>query len=122
MRSTDKLGMARPRQHEIRDRQLNIKLSARELDFVLRQAAASGLRPAAYGRACLLTEWRVSELCIAAAPHLDPLFQVQLSRLGNNLNQIARRMHISGESAPPTLDPLLQEIRMLIKRSDSGDR
>ncbi len=121
MRSTGKVAMARPRQHEIRDRQVNIKLTAKELEFVRRRAAAEGLRPVEYGRARLLAEWCVNEARIAAAPHLDPLFQVQLSRLGNNLNQIARRMHGFGEPGPPTLEPLLQEIRALIRRSETRD-
>lgn len=114
--------MARPRQHELRDRQINIKLTAREFDLVRARAAAHGMRPGDYGRARLLAEWRVSEIAVASAPHLDPLFQVQLSRLGNNLNQIARRMHSFGEPIPPILDPLLQEIRTLINRSGFRDR
>ncbi len=113
--------MARPRQQEIRDRQLNIKLTASELEFLRRRAAAERLRPGEYGRARLLAEWRVVEARVAAEPHLDPLFQVQLSRLGNNLNQIARRLHSIGEPGPATLEPLLQEIRSLINRSQAGD-
>lgn len=113
--------MARPRQHEIRDRQINIKLTSSEFEFVCRRAAAERLRPGEYGRARLLAEWRVTEAKVAAEPHLDPLFQVHLSRLGNNLNQIARRMHSFAEPSPPTLEPLLQEIRSLINRSQTGD-
>ncbi|EJW10836.1 hypothetical protein A33M_3997 [Rhodovulum sp. PH10] len=75
-----------------------------------------------YGRARLLGEWRITEAAVAAMPHCDPLFQVQLSRLGNNLNQITRRLHSVNKPSPPTLEPLLQEIRALIHRAGRHDR
>ena len=37
--------------------------------------------------------------------------ECQWSRLGNNLNQIARRLNTVGMPAPPTLEPLLRDIR-----------
>jgi hypothetical protein len=114
--------MARPRQIEVRDRQMNIKLTAREFEFVCQCAAASGVRPVDYGRARLLMEWRASEAIVGVGPKSDPAFRVQLSRIGNNLNQIVRRMNSFDEPCPPTLEPLLQEIRSLINRSEDGDR
>jgi len=112
--------MARPKHNDIRDRQLNLKLTAAEFERLRRRAAASGMRLVDFGRARLLAEWRVTETAVAATPHLDPLFQAQLSRLGNNLNQIARRMHAFQEPAPPALAPLLDELRTLINRGASA--
>jgi hypothetical protein len=76
------------------------------------------MRPVDYGRARLLGQ-RGGEAAAsgAPAPHLDPLFLVELSRLGNNLNQIARWMNRFRQPAPPSLEPLLQEIRRLIAKA-----
>jgi hypothetical protein len=115
--------MARPKQHELRDRQFNLKLTARELEMVQQRAAARGMRVAHYGRAQLLAEWRMTEAtALARTPHLDPLFLASLSRVGNNLNQIARKMNTFNQPAPASLEALLQEIRTLISRGGGGDR
>jgi DNA polymerase III delta subunit len=45
---------------------------------------------------------------------LDPLLLVQLSRIGNNLNQIARRLNELALPAPEALEPLLAEIRRIL--------
>jgi hypothetical protein len=104
--------MARPTKHEKRDRQLNLKLTRREFDYVCARAARQ--RPVDFARAQLLADRPVRTH--AQHGHLDPLFLLQLSRLGNNLNQIARRLH--GRPAPPPagLGPLLNEIRDLIRK------
>jgi hypothetical protein len=114
--------MARPRSIELRERQINIKLTEREFEFVCQCAAASGMRAVEYSRARLLTEWRASEAITAGRSKEDPTYRVQLSRLGNNLNQIVRRMNSFDEPCPPSLEPLLQEIRTLITRSGGDDR
>ena len=106
--------MARPTKHEKRDRQLNLKLTRREFDFVCARAAQRALRPVDYARAQLLAE-RTAHTH-AQHGHLDPLFLLQLSRLGNNLNQIARRLNGARTSAPEELVPLLAEIRSLIRK------
>jgi hypothetical protein len=115
--------MARPKQHEIRDRQLNLnlKLTAREHEMVQRYAAARNMRPVDYGRAQLFGESHAAAARAGSSgPYLDPLFQASLSRLGNNLNQIARQLNALRYPAPPTLEPLLLEIRALINRGCSG--
>jgi hypothetical protein len=106
--------MARPTKHEKRDQQFNLKLTRREFDFVCARAARLALRPVDYARAQLLAEWRVRTH--AQHGHLDPLFLLQLSRLGNNLNQIARRLHATRTAAPQALGALLEEIRELIRK------
>ena len=101
---------------------MNIKLTEREFEFVCQCAAVKGMRPVDYSRARLLTEWQASSAIVTVGAKSDPAFRVQLSRLGNNLNQIVRRMNTYDEPGPPTLEPLLQEIRTLITRGDGDDR
>jgi hypothetical protein len=106
--------MARPTKHEKRERQLNLKLTRREFDFVCARAARRSLRPVDYAREQLLAERPVRTH--AQHGHLDPLFLLQLSRLGNNLNQIARRLNVMRMAEPEGFGPLLEEIRGLIRK------
>jgi hypothetical protein len=97
-----------------------MSLTTRELELLRARAAAAGMRPVDYGRAQLFADRRSSRAPVALAPHLDPLFLACLSRLGNNLNQIPRRLNATRQPAPPTLEPLLREIRILIGRGGAG--
>lgn len=106
----------RPKLDIVRDRQFNVGLTQREHELLLQRAARAGMRPVDYGRARLFAEWRISAQHASGAAHLDPLFLNALVRLGNNLNQIARRLNTIGQPAPPSLEPLLGEIRQLIAR------
>jgi hypothetical protein len=106
--------MARPTKHEKRDKQLNLKLTRREFDYVCARAKRRALRPVDFARGQLLSERPVRT--DAPRGHLDPLFLLQLSRLGNNLNQIARRLNVMRMGAPEGLVPLLEEIRGLIRK------
>ena|SRR5215207_981755 len=110
--------MGRPPKEIKRNRQFNVGLTAPEHELLFARAARACMRPVDYGRARLLGQ-RGGEAAPsgAPAPHLDPLFLVQLSRLGNNLNQIVRGMNRFQQPAPPSLEPLLQEIRRLIARA-----
>lgn len=112
--------MGRPPNKIKRDRQFNVGLTAYEHDLLLARAARAGMRPVDYGRARLLgtTQGKVTALG-APAPHLDPLLVVQLSKIGNNLNQIARRLNTLDFPPPPSLDPLLRQIRTLITQAGS---
>lgn len=106
--------MGRPTIKIKRDQQFNIGLSKAESEWLHQRAAATGMRPVDYGRAKLFAK-RVS----GEAPgvhHLDPLFLVSLSRIGNNLNQIARRLHKTAQPAPPSLEPLLRELQALLRK------
>src|ERR1044071_8534516 len=115
--------MGRPPVEIERNRQFNVGLTPPEHDLLLARAARAGMRPVDYGRAKLLG---AADCGIhahdAPAPHLDPLLLVTLSRLGNNLNQIARRLNTLDLPAPPSLEPLLQMIRSLITRAAARDR
>jgi hypothetical protein len=121
MRSADKrCRMGRPTKKEKRDQQLNIKLTLREIDFVRARANAARMRPVDYGRALLLADRPASRAATNAAPHLDTLFLVQLSRIGNNLNQIARKFNQTGVSPPAALEDLLSAIRELIRKGSGN--
>jgi Bacterial mobilisation protein (MobC) len=111
--------MTDTKQKSIRSRQFNVAVTRDELKRIHARAAARGMRPVDYGRARLLAEWRAG--APASAPHLDPLLLAALSRLGNNLNQIARRLNTLDLPAPPTLEPLLREIRGIINGGLSRD-
>jgi hypothetical protein len=96
--------------------QLKLNLTATEYECVVRRARAVGMRPTHFGRALLSKD---------TAPPLDPhkpgnverLSYLALSRLGNNLNQMVRRMHQTGEPAPADLEPLLEDIRQIMDRA-----
>ncbi len=109
--------MARPRLHEKRDQQLNLKLTRREMAWVRAAAEVANMQPVDFGRARLL-----ADAPMFAKP--DPwaqeqtLLRVQLARLGNNLNQIARIMHANGGVPPQELTALLRDIRAVFNRSE----
>jgi hypothetical protein len=112
--------MGRPTKKERRDQQVNIKLTLREIDFVRARAGAAGMRPVDFGRAQLLADRPLPRAASSTAPHLDTLFLLQLSRIGNNLNQIARKFNQTGFCPPVALENLLSDIRDLIRKG-SGD-
>jgi hypothetical protein len=112
--------MGRPTKSEKRDRQLNLKLTARELDWVRARAAKAGMRAVDFARAQLFVERRLRASRRPQVAHLDPLFIAQVSRIGNNLNQMTRSFHRGQISAPAELGPLLQAIRDVVNKG-AGD-
>ncbi len=44
------------------------------------------------------------------------LIYAQLVRLGNNLNQMVRHLHATGDPLPADLEPLLRDIRQILTR------
>jgi ABC-type transporter Mla subunit MlaD len=109
--------MGRPTKSDKRDRQFNLRLTVRELEWVRARAVATGMQAADYGRAQLLAERPVRALRKALAAHLDPLLLAHLSRLGNNLNQIARALNSRRMPVPPDLGALLAAIREIIRKA-----
>jgi hypothetical protein len=114
MRSAVSEAMGRPKLHITRDRQFNVGLTAAELAELQRAARLAGMRPVDYGRAKLLSRPGHIARTEYAVRQLDPLLLVQLSRIGNNLNQIARRLNELALPAPQELEPLLAEIRGIL--------
>jgi hypothetical protein len=106
--------MGRPKLFITRDRQFNVGLTAAELAEVQRAARLAGMRPVDYGRAKLLSRSGRIARTEYSVRQLDPLLLVQLSRIGNNLNQIARRLNELALPVPEALEPLLGEIRSIL--------
>lgn len=107
-----------------RDQQLNFSLTRDELTRLRRRADQAGMRLLDFGRILLLREGgdagalRAGSDGCEASPEARErrLLGTALIRVGNNLNQIARRLHSRDEPAPAALEPLLTEIRALINR------
>jgi len=113
--------MPRPEQKIKRDEQLNLRLTAYERESLSRRAAKAGLRLADFGRWLLLSDRRVVVRNAPPAPEIEHLLFEQLKRLGNNLNQVARRLNAMNLPAPPSLEPLLRDIRALLDRGFRRD-
>lgn len=117
--------MPRPPSNNRRDQQLNFSLTRDELTGLRSRADAAGMHLVEFGRDLLLR--RRAPSARQADPELADAQRVltraaqllvhELRRLGNNLNQIARRLNSREETAPPSLEPLLREIRTLLNRS-----
>jgi hypothetical protein len=108
--------MGRPRKIEPRNRQLNLSLTAAEYDGIAKRAQALGLRPVHFGRTVLLGVTNRSPEGQEPANNALRLVYVQLSRLGNNLNQMVRHLHLTNDPLPADLEPLLIDIRQIIAR------
>jgi hypothetical protein len=106
--------MGRPRTSEPRDRQLNLSLTTTEYESVVRRAKALGMRPVHFGRAVLLGRGGVAVSKHEPADNTSRLLHAQLVRLGNNLNQMVRHLHQTGDPLPADLEPLLMDIRRII--------
>jgi Mobilization protein NikA len=125
----EELGSPNPRTHALcqgnkmktykkpdaRCHQLNLSLTAVELEDIKRRAEALGMRPVHFARVAMLNAVPSppqSSAESAASRHI----RLQLARLGNNLNQMVRGMHQNRVPLPNDLEPLLKDIRALIGR------
>ena len=113
--------MGRPKKSEPRDRQLNLSLTAAEYESLVRRAQAVGMRPVHFGRALIFDQSR-KILTSSEISNIARLNLGQLVRLGNNLNQMVRHLHQTGDPLPPDLEPLLTDIRRIIARGCGDDR
>lgn len=107
--------MGRPKLPNTRDKQFNVGLTGDEFAALHRAARVAGMRPVDYGRSLLLARRLPMRRVADATPQLDPLLLVQISRIGNNLNQIARRLHELAMPVPDELPELLSEIRSVLR-------
>jgi hypothetical protein len=115
--------MIRPRTSEPRDKQFNLSLTASELASIQQRAEAVGMRPVHFGRALLLDENRnINSVKNEIGGNVERLIYAQLVRLGNNLNQLVRHLHRTGEPLPTDLTPLLTDIRQIMARGGGDDR
>jgi hypothetical protein len=113
--------VGRPKANEPRCHQLNLSLSATEFASIEARAAALGMRTAHFGRALLL-EPEGHAAARQPESNREQLIYGQLVRLGNNLNQLVRHLHRTGDPLPPDLEPLLRDIRHVITRECGDDR
>jgi len=108
--------MGRPIKSEPRNRQLNFSLTESELETIRQRAAMVGMRPVHFGRGLLLGSGRKAPSARAPESNVGSLIHAQLVRLGNNLNQMVRHLHETGDPLPADLEPLLRDIRQIIAR------
>ena len=109
--------MARPKTTVLRDRQLNISLTQREFEAVRVRAERAGLRLTEFARAVLLSQQLTLAEPRAADSVGQRLIHAQLQRLGNNLNQMVRHVHATGDPMPADLEPLLRDIRAAVQQA-----
>ena len=114
--------MGRPRKSEPRSQQFNLSLTESELASIKKRAQALGMRPVHFGRAVLLDQGGKYAPKHDREDNIDRLVYAQLVRLGNNLNQMVRHLHQTGDPLPPDLEPLLMDIRQIITRRCRDDR
>lgn len=112
----ERLIMARPKKEKKRDQQLNLGLTEDELKAVRARAFAAGMRIVDYARHLLLGGRNASARLDKQPTRIERLVIVQLKRLGNNLNQIARVLNTYPGPAPPSLEPLLRDIRRMLAK------
>jgi hypothetical protein len=104
--------MGRPKVHEVRSMQLKLNLTAKEYEGLVRRAEAVGMRLTHFSRAIVVST-------DASAPrekisdNTEKLIYLALMRVGNNLNQMMRYLHRTGEPVPADLGPLLSDIRQI---------
>src|ERR1700722_326457 len=108
--------MGRPTKSEPRCEQLNLSLTASELASIRKRADAVGMRPVHFSRILVLDAQRQAPGNREQFRNVERLVYGQLVRLGNNLNQMVRHLHRTGDPLPPDLEPLLTDIRQIIAR------
>ena len=108
--------MGRPTKSEPRCEQLNLSLTASELASIRKRADAVGMRPVHFSRIFVLDAQRQAPGNREQFRNVERLVYGQLVRLGNNLNQMVRHLHRTGDPLPPDLEPLLTDIRQIIAR------
>jgi hypothetical protein len=109
--------VARPKISDPRTEQLNISLTRAELDSIKNRAESVGMRPVHFGRSLLLQKGKQLDPGATEKSSLDKLIFLQLSRLGNNLNQLVRHLHATGDPLPADAEPLLKDIRQILMRA-----
>jgi hypothetical protein len=108
--------MGRPTKAQPRSKQLNLSLTVSEFERVKERAESVGMRPVHFGRALVLDERITPSSPANPDSNRVKLIYSQLSRLGNNLNQLVRHFHRHGGPLPAELEPLLRDIRRLVAR------
>lgn len=83
--------MARPKKHDLekRDQRLNLRLTLAEVEHLRDQAEAAGLPLSEYARRRV-----VGHVVVPAPQRVDAALVSEINRVGVNVNQLARAIHI----------------------------
>jgi hypothetical protein len=109
--------MARPRQAEVRDQRVNVRLTLDELVHLNERAFRAGQSVSDYLRAAALASNGHRRAARPPLFAMEPASFHQIRRLGVNLNQIARRLNAQDLPAPPELAPLLADIQAALRKA-----
>jgi hypothetical protein len=109
--------MGRPKVSNLRDMQLKLNLTATEYECVVRRAKAAGMRPTPFGREVILKKVVALGPCPDEPSNPITLDYLALRSLGNDLNQMVRHIHRTGEPPTNDLESLLADIRRIVDRA-----
>lgn len=87
----------------------SVRCTEEELAAVRERAAAAGLTESAYLRR-IATTGRI----VVKQARADAALTAQLQRIGVNLNQMTRAMHIKGGDVPLALQDVLADVQTLL--------
>ena len=110
--------MARPRKHPAEQRSArlpNARVTPAELADVERQALTAGLATAEFVRRCVL-----GQQIIARRSRIEDAAIVELIRVGNNLNQMARATNSGHPPGSAELRAALDQLRSMLERLADG--
>lgn len=97
---------------------LTFRVSEEERAIIHHLAALSNRRPSVFMREACLSP----RIVVLQTMKLDPLAHHDLSRVGNLLNQIARHLHMTGDSRRlAEIDGLLLHLRTLLDRTGADE-
>jgi Bacterial mobilisation protein (MobC) len=110
--------MARPKKAEgdHRDQWLGFRVSASELEAIEREADRLKLSQSDYLRHCATKR---TLRVVADSKKADPVLIGHLLAIGNNLNQIARKLN-STDRVPDNLNETLQIVQRLLIEAGKG--
>jgi len=108
--------MARPRQGEVRDQRVNVRLTVDEFVRLHERASRAGQSVSDCLRAAALAAPGLCGRCASGnALAMNPATFHQIRLLGASLSEIARRLDGQNHSTPPELAPLLADVREALK-------
>ena len=110
--------MARPKteQSKLKTAWLGIRLSIAEREAIDNAAAKVALKPSEYVRRCALNG---TVRVIHDKRKADPALMLNLLAIGNNLNQIARKLNAT-DNAPANLEETITVLHDLLKTAGQG--
>lgn len=110
--------MPRPPSVNPRSKQLGVALTQDEYAIVTERADAVGLRPVDYARAAMLGQMIVAAKAVTMSRY-DKLTLEAWSRVGSNLNQVARQLNSLQRVEAAEVQLVLADVRKLIIEAQS---